>query len=369
VSGITYPEGTYLGLDVSKDSISVGILEPGREIPVVDKIFHDEASVRRLIERFGDRGRLRVCYEAGPTGYELARLLQTMGVACQVVAPSLIPVTPGQRIKTDRRDARRLARLYRAGELTPIRLPSRDEEAVRDLCRARGRLISDRDRARRRVVALLLRHGRVYRDGTTWTDKHHRWLAAQTFDQPALQSTLDAYRAEVTARQAAVSAIDAQLRPWADRPPFAEGITRLIAYRGIAHIAALTITTEVCDWARFPTAGRFMGFVGLVPCEYSSGGLTHRGRLTKAGNEHVRTQLIESAWAYRHRPAISLELRRRQQGCGPHTLARSWKAQQRLWQRWCALRVRHKPSTTSAAAIARELAGFVWAEMTATEVP
>jgi len=221
---------------------------------------------------------------------------------------------------------------------------------VRDLCRARGKLVADRDRARRRLVALLLRHGRVWRAGSNWTQAHRSWLAAHTFDQPALQTTFDHYHADVVAREAAVSAINAQLRPWADRPPFNDHISRLIAYRGIAHIGALTIATEVGDWRRFPTAGRFMGFVGLVPSEYSSGGCTTRGRLTKAGNEHVRTQLIESAWAYRHRPAISVELDRRQHGCTPQTLARSWSAQQRLCRRWRVLTARHKPPTTSAAA-------------------
>lgn len=286
-----------------------------------------------------------------------------------MVAPSLIPVAAGARIKTDRRDARRLARLYRAGELTPIHVPSRAEEALRDLCRTRGRLVADRDRARRRLFALLLRHGRVWRAGSNWTQAHHSWLGAQRFDEPALQATLDVYSAELSARDAALAAIEAQLRDWVERPPFAEAIGRLIAYRGIAQIGALTIATEVGDWRRFATAGRFMGFVGLVSSEYSSGGSISRGRLTKAGNEHVRTQLIESAWAYRHRPLVSVALRRRQHGCSPHTLTRSWSAQQRLWRRWRDLSARHKPPMTAAAAIARELAGFVWAEMTAKEIP
>jgi transposase len=220
-------------LDVHKDSISAGILEPGREIPVVDRIFHDEVSVRRLIGRFPEPSRLRMCYEAGPTGYELARLLASMGVACEVVAPSLIPVAPGQRVKTDRRDARRLARLHRAGELTAIRIPTPTEEAVRDLCRARFRLVWDRTRARRRLGSFLLRHGRVYRAGQLWTGRHEQWLLAQAFDEPAVQTTFRHYLAVVTARGADVDAITADLATWFDREPFADPVHRLAAYRGI----------------------------------------------------------------------------------------------------------------------------------------
>ncbi|MDQ3974282.1 MAG: transposase, partial [Actinomycetota bacterium] len=165
-------EATHVGLDVHKDSISVAVLEPGSDSPAVDKIWHDEASVRRLVERFPQRARLRVCYEAGPTGYELQRLLSSMGVRCQVIAPSLVPTAPGDRVKTDKRDCRRLARLHRAGQLVAIRVPSVAEEAVRDLCRARADLVDDRDRARKRLGAFLLRHARVYRGGRAWTHRH-----------------------------------------------------------------------------------------------------------------------------------------------------------------------------------------------------
>lgn len=365
MSSIYDPEATYLGLDVHKDTISVGLLEPGCEAPVVDKVFHDEASVRRLVARFDDRSRLRVCYEAGPTGYELQRLLGSMGVSCQVIAPSLIPRAPGDRVKTDKRDCKRLARLYRAGELTAIRIPTVAEEAVRDLCRARADLVDDRDRARKRLLAFLLRHSRVYRAGSYWTHKHAEWLATQRFDEPALATTLGHYRAVLFARDAAVDAAESDLKVWFDRDPFADCVHRLGAYRGIAHLGALTLACEVCDWRRFGRASAFMGFTGLVPSEYSSGASTKRGHLTKAGNAHLRTQLVESAWAYQHRPSVGLTLRRRQEGLNAETITRAWKAQTRLCGRFRRLAAVKDSKSVVAAAVARELAGFVWAEMTA----
>jgi transposase len=364
VTSIRDPEAVHLGLDVHKDTISVGVLEPGCERPVVDKIFHDEASVRRLIDRFADRRRLRVCYEAGPTGYELQRLLASMGVSCEVIAPSLIPKAPGDRVKTDKRDCRRLARLHRAGELVAIRVPSPQEEAVRDLCRARADLVDDRDRARKRLLALLLRHGHVYRAGSYWTYRHEQWLAAQRFDHPALTTTFGHYRSVLLARQAAVAAAESDLRVWLGRDPFADAVRRLAAYRGVAEIGALTLATEVCDWRRFSRATTFMGFTGLVPSEYSSGDSVVRGHLTKAGNAHLRTQLVESAWAYRHRPAVGVALRRRHEGLPPEVVARAWKAQLRLCGRFHRMAATKHVKTVVAAAVARELAGFLWGEMT-----
>lgn len=357
----------HLGLDTSKNSIAVGILRPGEVSPDAEKIFNDEATIRRLIDRFADRSVLRVCYEAGPTGFGLHRLLTSMGVACEVVAPSLVPRSPGDRVKTDRRDCRRLARLHRAGELTAIRVPTPQEEAVRDLCRARADMVTDRTRARHRLGKFLLRHDRIWRDGDAWTIKHERWLTGQRFDDPALQATYGHYRAVLVARDADLAAAEADLAYWYTHGPFAAAVARLCAYRGVAQLAALTIAGEVGDWRRFATARAFMGFTGLVPSEYSSGDSVRRGRITKAGNAHLRTQLIESAWCYQHRPNLALTLRRRQQHAGPGTVARSWTAQQRLCGRYRRLTARKTSRNVVTVAIARELAGFLWAEMTATD--
>jgi transposase len=356
---------TFLGLDVHRDTISVAVLSPRQEAPTVDRIANDEPSVRRLVARFPDRRRLRACYEAGPTGYELARLLDRLEVRCQVIAPTLIPKAPGDKVKTDRRDCRRLARLHRAGELVAIRVPTVAEEAVRDLCQARVDMLADRSRARLRLGGFLLRHGRVWHDGSTWTYGHERWLLAQRFDDPALATTYAHYRATVSARDAALDAIEADLATWYDRPPFADAVARLSAYRGVTRLGALTLASEVADWRRFASAGQFMGFCGLTPSEYSSGSSTWRGRITKCGNSHLRAQLVESAWAYQHRPQATLELRRRQEGLPPEVIARAWKAQLRLCGRFRRLHARKQCRQVVVIAVARELAGFLWAEMVA----
>jgi transposase len=286
-------------------------------------------------------------------------------VRCEVIAPSLIPNAPGDKVKTDRRDCRRLARLHRAGELVAIRIPTPAEEAVRDLCRARADMVEDRTRARHRLSKFLLRHGRAWRGGNAWTLTHERWLLAQRFDQPALAATHAHYRAVLEVRDPQLAAIEADLATWYDAPPFADAVHRLSAYRGVTRLGALTLASEVGDWRRFPRAAAFTGFCGLVPSEYSSGTSTRRGHITKTGNAHLRAQLAESAWAYQHRPAVGLELRDRQQGLDPQVVARAWAAQLRLCGRFRRLAARKDSKNVVVTAIARELAGFVWAEMTA----
>jgi transposase len=352
-------------MDVHKDSISVGVLNPGREIPDVERIFHDEESVRRLVGRFPEPRLLRACYEAGPTGYALARLLGSMGVACEVIAPSMIPKAPGDKVKTDTRDCRRLTRLYRAGELVAIRIPSPGEEAVRDLCRTRGDMVEDLTRARNRLTKFLLRHSRVWRDGSNWTHKHEGWLAVQRFDEPAMQTTFEHYRAVVLSRDAQLAAVESDLTRYFTVEPFAAAVARLAAYRGVTAMGALSLQAEVCDWRRFGRPSALMGFVGLVPSEYSSGASTHRGHITKAGNVHLRTQLVEAAWAYQHRPYVGGEIAKRHDGLAPEVVARAWAAQLRLCGRFRHLAAKKNIKSVVAAAIARELAGFLWAEMTA----
>ena len=353
----------HLGMDTSMSEIVAGVLRPGEEVPVVDRISSDEESIRRLVGRFPDRRLVSACYEAGPGGYELHRLLTSMGVACDVVAPSLIPKGVSDRVKTDRRDAVRLALLHRAGLLTPIRVPSPAEEAVRDLVRARGDLLDDRKRMQQRLNAMLLRHGRVWR-GAKWTYAHREWVGRQVFDEPALAETFALYLGALDAREAELAAAEARMAAWAGRDPLAGPVARLGAYRGIAQLTGLTPAAEVVDWRRFAAARAFMGFAGLTPTEYSSGTRSRRGHITKAGPEAVRTALVEAAWAYRYRPAIGATLKRRQAGASPQTLARSWKAQQRLHAKYKKLTARGKPAGVAVVAVARELAGFVWAEMT-----
>ena len=359
------PDARVLAIDAHKNTLTTGLLEPGADSPICDRISSDEESLRRLVGRFPDPGRVWACYEAGPTGYELARYLRGHGMRCEVIAPSLIPMAPGNKVKTDKRDARRLALLFRAGQLSSVRVPSLAEEAVRDLCRARADMVIDRTRARHRLGKFLLRHGRVWRGGDNWTLRHAAWVAAQTFDERALNETLAHYQATLTAREAAVDAIEADLLPWCERAPFAEAVARMAAYRGVTPLGGLTLASEVCDWARFPTAGMFMGFTGLVPSEHSSGERTSRGGITHAGNTHLRTQLVEAAWAYRSRAQVGAILRRRQEGLDPAVVARAWAAQLRLTGKFRRLDARKSNRKTVVTAVARELSGFLWAEMTA----
>ena len=362
--GVTSPAGLiHLGMDTSKDTIVAGVLLPGEQIPAVDRISNDEEQVRRLAGRLGDRALLRACYEAGPGGYDLHRLLTSMGVACDVVAPSLIPKGGSDRVKTGKRDAVRLARLHRAGELTPIRVPSPAEEAVRDLVRVRSAVLADRKRAQQRLTAMLMRHGRIWRS-TYWTGPHRAWIAAQSFGEPAVATALAHYRATLDTRESELACIESELAPWARRDPLAAAVTRLCCYRGIAELTALTLAAEIAGWRRFPGARAFTGYTGLVPAEYSSGARTWRGHITKAGSGPVRTALIEAARAYRFQPAIGVTLRRRQEGAAPDTIARSWKAQRRLHGKYRRMVNGGKAAPEAATAIARELAGFVWAEMT-----
>jgi transposase len=364
VSSVSHRGFTHLGLDVSKDSISVAVLEPDRDRAATRKIFHDESSVRRVIDGFPDRSKLWACYEAGPTGYELYRLLSALGVRCDVVAPSLVPKRRGDRVKTDDRDARKLAGLHRAGELTAVAVPSPGQEAVRDLCRTRGDMVEDLTQARNRLNHFLLRHAIVWRDGSNWTLTHRRWLANLHFDDRALAATFGHYRATIEVRERSLDAVEHDLTRYQDQPPFGDQSHRLAAYRGVTRMGALCVAAEIFDWRRFPAARSFMSFTGLVPSEDSSGLHEHRGNITHAGNRHVRAQLIEAAWSYRHRPHVGAGIAARHHGLPPEVVARAWNAQLRLSRRFHHLAARKNVQSVVATAVARELAGFLWAEMT-----
>ena len=355
----------WVGLDVHRDSITSAVLAPGREIPLVDRWFHDEPSVRRFVAGLGSPAQVRLCYEAGPTGYDLARLLNGLGVRTEVIAPSLIPVVAGAKVKTDKRDARRLVHLYRAGELTAVHIPTPKEEAIRDLARTRADLVIDRTRSRHRLSKFLLRHGEVYRAGVAWTIAHESWLRQRRFDDAALTSTYSHYRAIVVGLDAHLAAVESDLKTYLGTGPFAEAVARLSAYRGVTQLGALTLSAEVCDWRRFPRATSLMGFCGLVPSEYSSGNRVSRGKITKAGNTHLRSQLVESAWSYQHRPAVGPVIKKRQEHCSAETVARAWAAQLHLCGKFRRLAERKNSKKIVATAIARELTGFLWAEMAA----
>ena len=357
-------ELTHIGLDVHKESIAVAVLRPGSGECEERVIANTPEALRRLFARHPDRAALRACYEAGPTGYDTWRLLEGLGVPCEVVAPSLIPRRSGAHVKTDRTDARNLARLQRAGELTAVRVPTPAEEALRDLVRAREDLKDDRRVARQRVKSFLLRYGKRPPTGSgRWGVGYELWLQTLRFGEPAAQSAFDHLQGAASVRAAQLQAIEREIEAAALTGPLAGSVARLRAFRGIDTLSAVTIITETCDFARFPTAGAYMAFTGLVPREHSSGATRRQGSITKAGNAHVRRVLIEAAWAYRHRPAVRGKLAKRQEGLPPELLAYSWKAQVRLHATYRKLAAR-RGANKAAVAVARELSGFVWGAMT-----
>jgi transposase len=306
-------------------------------------------------------GPVRAAYEAGPTGYALSRQLQALGIDCRVVAPSLIPVQPGVRIKTDRRDARKLARLLRAGLLTEVAEPTPAEEAVRDLCRCREDAAADLRRARQRLGKLLARRGRLYLGGKAWTGVHRRWLLTQRFEHPADEMVFTDYLTAVEGAEARVRRLDGQLAEIAATAPYAEPVGWLRCLRGIDTVTALGLVAELFDIRRFAHPRQLMAYLGLVPSEHSSGTVVRRGGITKTGNAHARCLLIEAAWHSRHRPAVSQQLRQRRRGQPAEVVALADRAMQRLWSRRWHLILRGKSTTVATTAIARELAGFVWA--------
>jgi transposase len=351
----------HVGLDVHKNTIAVCWLRDGTGTEETREIPNEPRAIRTLFRRLADQGELRVCYEAGPCGYPVRRQLEAMGIACEVIAPSLIPRRPGERVKTDRRDARKLARLYRAGELTPIRVPTEAEEAVRDLLRCREDLGEDITRQRHRLSKFLLRHGRLWGEGRAWTQRHWVWLRAQRFDAPAAQRTFDEYLAQLDFSADRLRALDGELETLAQQAPWQALVARLRCLRGISTLSALTLLAEIQDFRRFRSARELMSFVGLVPSLHASGGTERRGPITKTGNAHVRRILGEAAWHYRHRPALAGRVRAAAARQPDAVRADALKAQHRLHHRYWRLVNRGKPPQVAVIAVARELCGFVWA--------
>jgi transposase len=355
---------THIGLDVHKDTIAVAVLRP-------DTVTFDERiipntpeAVRRLLKRYPDPSAITTCYEAGPTGYDTHRLVTSLGFDCDVIAPSLIPKRSGVRVKTDRTDARNLARLHRAGELTAVRVPTPAEEAVRDLVRAREEIKADRRVARQRIRSFLLRYGKRYPKGSDrWSTRFEVWMRALHFDEPFAQIAFQHLLGAYFMRDSQLGAVDTQIEELALLEPLATGVARLRAFRGIDTLVAVTILTETCDFRRFPSASAYMAFTGLVPSEHSSGASKHQGSITKTGNSHIRRVLVESAWAYRYAPAVRGKLKCRQEGQPPEVVAYSWAAQCRLHTTYRKLSAR-KGANKAVVAVARELSGFVWGAMT-----
>lgn len=355
---------TDVGMDTSKKSIQVAMLLPGRREPVEWELANEAAAVKRLAKRLLCEavGELRVCYEAGPCGYTLQRQLRAAGVDSIVVAPSLVPVKPGERIKTNRRDAKKLAQALRADGLTEVHPPTPEEEAVRDLSRCREDAREDLLRARHRLGKMLLRRGLVH-SGKAWTQAHRRWLRSLSFEHEADRAVFGDYLQAIEHLEERLRGLDEKLATVSEKDPYREPVGWLRCFRGIDTLTAMTLVAELHDFRRFESPRGLMAFLGLVPSENSTGDKHRRGPITRAGNTHARRVLIEASWHYRHRPGVSRPLRARREGQPGWVIGLADRAQLRLHKRFWKLALHGKSTNKAVTAVARELAGFIWAAL------
>jgi transposase len=363
----------YLGMDVHKESITIAVLPVGAKAPTrLERLPNDLPKLKKWLERVARGGEVRACYEASGAGYVLHRALQEWGYACEVIAPSLIPKRPGVQRKHDKRDATDLARLYRAGELVVVRIPSEADERVRDVVRCRETFQREILKSRHYILKFLARRGFVFREGTNWCTPHLKWLLHLTTDGSPLvvedRVVFREYHALLMYKLQRRDELDRQIEQLALLPALAPMVTRLQCFRGISLHSAMVLATEIVDWRRFERPAQLACYLGLVSREDSSGDRTRLGSITKAGNTHCRHVLIQAAWSYRHRPQTSVDLKRRQAGQPPAVITHAWKAQQRLHQRFVYLSDRKRPQI-AVVAVARELVGFLWAVMHDLELP
>lgn len=354
----------YVGMDVHAETIAVAVVEGRKVARSLGTIPNRPEAVRRLIGKLGDRSTLRVCYEAGPTGYVLYWQLTQLGVQCDVVAPSLVPSKSGERIKTDRRDAEKLARAHRSGDLTSVWVPDATHEALRDLVRACEAAKKDELRAKHRLSKYLLRYGARAAEGCRpWTQAWLQWVRGFEFEHAAQNVTLLDYIMEVDHQKQRIARLEAAIdESVQDAPPHMKAvIDALQALRGVAQITAITLATEFGTFGRFERATQVMSYTGVVPSEHSSGARDRRGAITKTGNSHLRRVLVEAAHHYRHRPRLNQRQKGLEKKLSPQVLDIAWRAQERLHRRHWKLTNKSKPAGKVITAVARELAGFIWA--------
>jgi transposase len=356
----------YLGLDVHKDYILTSVAEEGRKGEVRDAgaISNDLHAVEKWIARLrkahGKDVILRACYEAGPCGFGLARRLRELGVECEVVAPSMTPTRSGDRVKTDKRDARKLARLLRAGELTAVYIPEATDEAIRDLCRARSDAVDDRRRSRHRLKGFLLRHGYRYQGKSAWSAAHERYLRELVLAHPAMKVILEEYLQGIGAANERIERCESAMGELLEKWRLAPAVRALRAMKGFQTVAAMILVSELGEMHRFAHPRQVMAYLGLIPTENTSSDKRRQGHITKCGNAHARWLLVECAQHYAAPPKVSAHLSRRQQGQTAQVRAISWRAQNRLHSRYTRLLARRLQRNKAMVAIARELCGFIW---------
>jgi len=355
---------TFVGIDAHKKDLFVAMVAGAGTAPVTWQLANEPPAVRRLVRKLEREapGPVHVFYEAGPCGYALQRQMSTARITCDVIAPSLMPRKPGERVKTNRRDARKLVELGRAGLLTIVQPPTPADEAVRDLARARDDAREDLQRCRHRLGKLLLRRGLHYA-GKNWTQAHRRWVDSLTWAHAAERAVVEDYQLAIDHTEARLLELDARLAEIATQEPYREPVGWLRCFRGIDTLTAMLILAELHDFRRFGSARALMAFLGLVPGEDSSGEKHRRSRITKMGNALVRRILVETSWHYQHRPGVGRALKARRTGQPPRVIAIADKAQQRLCRRFRRMLAEHKPAPKVAVAVARELAGFIWAAL------
>jgi Transposase and inactivated derivatives len=351
----------YVGLDVHKDSITVAYALGTGEVELLGKIGTSKADIDRLCKRLQSKARrIRIVYEAGPCGYGLYRQLAGKGFECMVCAPSLIPKKPGERVKTDRRDAVKLVRSLRAGDLSAVYVPSIEDEAFRDLARAWVSAKDDLKRARQRLKAFLLSHGVRYSGRADWGAAHRRWISAFAFDTAWQQLAFNEYRRTIEDRLEQCSRLEAALREAVVNWHFYPAVLGLQAMRGVQFTTAVGLIAELGDLSRFEHPRQLMAWLGVTPSEHSSGDKRRQGSITKTGNSYARKLLVEAAWSYRHPARVSPDIQRRHEGIPKAIIDRAWDAQVRLCRRYRKLAVRGKNANIAVVATARELAGFIW---------
>ncbi len=362
---ISTGERRFVGLDVHAETIAVAIAERDQEVRDLGIIPNREESVRKLAKKLTEGGPWTACYEAGPTGYVLYWQLTKLGISCMVIAPTLIPTKAGDRVKTDRRDARRLASSFRAGELTSVWVPDGAHEALRDLVRAREAGKQDQLRARHRLNKFLLRHGkRPTQQLHAWGKSYMEWVTHQvSFTEGAQQATFEDYLNEVEHARTRITRLEKAIDEAVEQAPesMRELIQALQALRGVAKVGAVTIVAEVGTLTRFEHPRQLMGYSGAVSSEDSSGARTHRGAITKTGNAHLRRVIVEAAWLQRYQPVLSYAMRKRQEGLSADVQEIASKARHRLHRRYMHLLARGKTKQEVVTAVGREMLGFIWA--------